>query len=729
MCTLPEAIEELEAVTELTELAKLDSRVSLYSEIFYGFGNTKEQQEQYDKMKKEMLAAFSEEEQEVFAEMVMKEYENAVADAAKEFQDRMNDIDKRSKAGCEEGGEAFDLEKLEAKKGKRYNKTRFSKLTNLCISMKYQCDDAGVYCYNKTDLEYVRVCDAVTIKNLFFDEVANQQYIEIEYYDYGSVKTVCIESGHLATTAYSELMKLGIVIDNPKLFVTYINDLRSVDKEVSNITKGKANMYYGYTQNEDGSLDFSTFIGIGEDNKVIPLPEYANLDKSLFNKKGTLEGFINFLSEVSKGKYTIDFQMVVAAALSGIVQAYVNNGMNIIAPPSYIFVGKSSIGKNLLAAVANLIWANPSATSIVCSSDSSPAFMYSLKHRIQYLPFILADIQDLLNRKEQDVSVIADIVFAHSNGVSGGKSDITGRIRNNMRFWNCPLIVFNEADVFTGSAKITGGADARLTILDLKVAPEDNYLTLRSPKSYIALEKENYGVLGEAFVLAMRDKTPEEIANRFTEITEELSELGVQEKQANSLGMLVLADELAKSFGLLPEEWEALSCKRLTAWNGIKKITDPMAEMYTLLSEYVMKDISYVPSDDPMFVNNPYGQTEKQVFELRMKTEKEIRGRIVWERKDKNGQWQICPKEQRERTLLLIPSLQLNQLFNHLMKESDLHTFGFDKKRWEQNGWLIKSDTGYTFKGKHRLGITRPYDARNREYYYAIVLKENGSDE
>lgn len=733
MHSLSEAIKLVSELSTATgdpvgELAKIESKVALYKEYFYGFGNTVEQEKEYQTAKKEMLSSLSADD-EAFTELVAKETADNTADAMFEFQERLNSIDKRSKAGADEGAEAFDLRVLESKRGTRYGKTCFTKLTNACIGLDYRCSDRGVYRFNKYEMDYVRVCDAVSIKSLLFDDVANQQYIEIEYYDYGKVKSVCFEASHLATSTYSDLMKLGIVIDSPKLFTAYLNDLRSVDKEVPTITKGKANMYYGYTKNEDGSLNFDVFIGIDDGHKIIPLPEYANLDCSIFKKKGTVEGFKKFLSEVSKGHYTIDFQMVVSASLSGVVQAYVNNGMNIVAPPSYIFVGRTSIGKGLLGAIANNVWCKPDAVSLICSSDSSNAFMYAAKHRIQYLPFILADIQDLLNRKDKDVNTIADIVFLHSNGVSGGKSTITGEIRNNMRFWQCPLIAFNEADVFTGNAKITGGADARFTILDLKVAPEHRYITEKSPQSYLALENANYAVLGEAFVLAMRNKTPEAVAERFIEITRELEALGVQEKQANSLGMLVLADELAKSFGLLPTEWEALSCKRLVEWNGVKEITDPTETIYNLLSEYVVKDPSYVPVDDVMFTKNPYGQTEQQVFDLRMKTEREVRGRILYECKDKNGEWISCQKALRERTLLLIPSLQLEQLLNHLTKESEIQAFGFDKKRWVQNGWLMKNDGGYTFKGKHKVGITRPYDSKNREYYYVILLKENGSDD
>lgn len=232
-------------------------------------------------------------------------------------------------------------------------------------------------------------------------------------------------------------------------------------------------------------------------------------------------------------------------------------------------------------------------------------------------------------------------------------------------------------------------------------------------------------MVGELFVKAMMNKKSEDIEEAFKKTIQELQKLGIQEKQGNSFALLVLADVLAREFGLLPKEWEALSCERIVAWNGVKEITDPTEAMYGLLSEQVFKDVSYVPIDDEMFVSNPYGQTQEQVFKLKMKTDKEIRGRIAWQRKDINGEWQECEKEKRERSILLIPNLQLQQLFQHLKEESGLTSFGFDKKRWAQNGWLFKNGNEYTFKGKFKFGITRPYDSKSRENYYIILLKED----
>ena len=60
---------------------------------------------------------------------------------------------------------------------------------------------------------------------------------------------------------------------------------------------------YGYITTEEGCTDFNTFVGLDENSKVIPMPQYKTLDKTIFMERGTTTGFIEFLDEVSKGKY------------------------------------------------------------------------------------------------------------------------------------------------------------------------------------------------------------------------------------------------------------------------------------------------------------------------------------------------------------------------------------------------------------------------------------------
>ena len=726
MITFKEAIAEIKAGNINSDnLHKLQARLELYQSIFNGFSNTEEEKKEFERRVSNFLGSFSDSEIEEYETNVKKEVEKNYDDAISEFLNRTGNINMNSTDGKADGVPAYESSHLEECKSK-YLKTRFSKLHNLPIGKEYRSNDDGVFVYDKTKYDYVRVCDPLIIKALAFDNSTSTQYIILEYYDYnrnGTVATICIPAEELAQGKYSVLHALGIVVDNNKLLTKYFNDLRSTDNKTKSIERCEAATHYGYPQDENGDLVYDKFIGIGNE-KIIPIKEYTAYDKAIFNKKGSLEGFIDFLSEVSKGKYQINFQLVVAASLASIVQAYVSGTSNILAPPCYIFTEKSSTGKGILAAIANNIWGAPSRKNLIASSDSSTTFYNAFKQHLAYIPLIVGDIQDLIDK--EGLSAVIQMIFEHANGVSGGRGTNTGEVRENLRFWYNCLMCFGEKDYFSGSLKLTGGADARIVTIPLNLEKDDKWITEKNPKSYISLENRNYGHLGEAFVLKMREKTQEEITDRFFEITQELETLGVQEKQGNALALLVQTSELLKEFNLVPERWQPIDSISLTDWIDIKMLTDPALEVYKMLSEIAFKDKSYVPNDDKYFIVDAprLGLTEKDIFDARMKNSEEIRGRILYQKKNASGIFEECKKEAHERALLLIPKLQLTQLFNYIIKESGIVGFGFDKRMWERNGWLIKSKDGYTHRDTFHISVTRPRN-ENREHYYALVLYED----
>lgn len=733
MLSLKEAVEKIDSSSTLSmeELMDIEVKTELYKKVFSGFGNKESQQEDFKTRKARILAELTEDEKTEYAEELQQRIAEGYEDANKEYLVRTSSIRSSSKEGKGEG-EAFDKKKMEGRSEYKYTETNFSSLFNVPVPRIFKCNDSGVFVWDEKEADYIRISQAITIKSIEFDSASCTEYLTLQFYNYrtNGILEMCLPSEALAKSSYEILVSSGVVIENAKLFTRYLNALKTANQDCKKIPNGQANMCYGYPIKEDGMLDFESFIGIDDEHKIVPVKDYAALDKTIFNMRGTTEGFIDFLDEVSKGKYTIDFQMLVAASLSGITQAYVNNGMDVVAPPTYIFIGQTSIGKNMMAAIANNIWASPSNNgNLIYSSESSKAFMGAMKHRIQYLPLIIADVQDMIDNSDWGLAGVTEMVFQHANGATGGKAATNGEIRNNRKYWCNPQILFNENDCFSENRKITGGADARYTVLPLRVADGEK-LTLRNPKTYLMQENANYGVLGRAFILAMKNENPEEIGKRFFEITDELENFDVQEKQANSLGMLILTYELAEKYKLLPQRWKTLDTVSLIAWVGAKKITDPSEAMYRLLSEHVFRDKSFVPSDDPNFQKDmeDYGG-EAKVFAIRNKTLGEVRGRILWQMKTAKGEYVKCCKSQRDRSVLLIPNRQLQDLFKYLEKETELKGFGFDKRKWAEKGWLLTNSNGsYLFKDSFKISVTRPRDSKNRESYYAIVLYEDPSD-
>lgn len=733
MCSYKEAIKVLNTgKVTASNLHELEARINLYCAFFKNYLVTEADKKEFKTRKDTILGALSAEELVEYEANVKACMESFYYDAVSEFQNRIDNINPTSTDGKEENPEAFDLDKLEKDIDYTYPMTRFSKLINRPISRAYKCNDDGVYIYDKKKIDWVRVCDPLIVRSLPVDYVYNCEYIELQYYDHhkgGKVTTITIPVDELSKGKYEVLQTAGIVVDNPKALTQYFNDLKSINHKTERIPYTSIATSYDFVKNEDGTIDYTKFVGVDEDVQIVKKNEFYAIDQSIANRKGTVKGFIDFLTEVSKGFYELDFQIMVAASLVGVTQSVVNGISDMTAPISIFASGRTSIGKNLLAAICNNIWCAPTENSLRVTSASSTAYMNAEKNHLGVLPLIMPDVQDLYNRLGE--SELINIIFDHSNGQAGGKCHSTGTPRPELK-WKCPFVSFGEVAMLGNAFKVSGGAAARVLVVDLNYNPINGqkYLTVKSPKSYLAEENKNFGVYGPAYVQAIKKKKPEDIFKRFIDLSEEYADFGAQDKQANILALLNLTLEILREADMVPSTWQVADVVTLIDWLGIKKVEDPTDVMYEAISEHVFKDSSYVPSDDKyMTIEGPsMGWDEEKIFNERSKEKNQIRGRLLWQRKKASGEWEQCMKAQRERTLLLIPNPELQQLFKYIEKEFDLTGFAFDKKRWLDNGWLLagnRKGSPYIQRDTFKISVTKPRDAKNREDYYAIVLKEN----
>lgn len=734
MCNLKEAIQSIDA-GEYTadDMHKLEARLELYNRFFGGISNTDEQKKMFEAKRDFILRELTEDDKDEYRANLQEELALSEEDARKEFLERVNSINPNSAKGKEVGVIAYDKNKAE-KSGVGTNQmTRYSSLKNLPILLNYKCNDDGVFVYSQQEYDYVRICQAVSIKSISFDYETSTQFIQLEFYEYetdGRIKVITLPAEELANGKYNQLIKSGFSISNQRLFTRFINDLRYTAIKNKAIAIKRAALSYGFPISETGGFILDKFVGIDDDCEILPMPGFEGYDKRLLHSKGTLDDYNIFLSKISRGKYQIDFQLIVAASLASIVQAYISENSRRIAPAVYIFTGRTSIGKNILANIASSIWSLDGENNLIASSGASAAFAAAMKDRQGELPYIIADIKDLMNKGEDGQKGVISIVFEHSNGCSSGRATNTGEVRNNKKIWFNIIIAFNENDPFSHNSKITGGNAARMTIIPLGVSPSDEWLTENDPSTYWTLQNKAAGVLGPAFVLAMRSKTQEEVCERFYKIVAELkTEYAVQEKQALSLAMLILTDNLAGELNLLPAEWEPLTADRLINWiGGAKEVLDTNYELYKLLCEQAFKDTSYVSNDDKGWEAciKANGGSVQAAFDSRSKDKNEVRGRKLYQKKQADGTYIEGTFADHDRTLLLIPNANLTQMIAYLKKTYDITDADFDQRSWSDNGWLIPAGNNkYVHKDAFKISVTFERSRNRRESYYAIVLKED----
>lgn len=713
MSSMKEAIDVLkEKDLDVKELARLVAKTQLYDDYFIGFGNTEEDEEAFQARCEKRLKELETEED--FTELVNMQYDELQMAAIEEYNNRRSNIDFRIKPKKDDK----ELE-LRLLKDIEYL-SHYSQLKNIYISNKFRCDDSGIYYYDEKNSNYEQISEAVSIDAIYRDS-KKEEMIEFSYIDGMTDKVEIIQfpAANIAKSNYELLVRRGIIINNYKLFTLFINEVKMIDKSKKLLMKGLTDQKYGFPVC-DNELDLTRCIGLNNDTISKDI-SFAELDAMIFHRRGTVEGQLAFLDEVSQGKFMYNFQLMVAASLAGIPLMIINRYGNIVASPTYIFCGPTSIGKNLLVTLATLVWGTPSKkNAMIMTSDCSKAYMIQVKDRLNCLPFVIEDLQDLFDKS--GIDIINEIVFSHSFGTSGGRCNSDGSIREISKTWCMPLIACSEEDVF--SALNSGGISARYTVIDMNVRNGER-LTVHPLKSYMKDEFKNCGCLGEEFINMIMLESPDGIEEAYNDITKELLDKGYAEKQANSFALLLLVLQLMKQYDLLPSSWstDLLDAEKLSKWVPAKKIETPTERVYDLLCSHVLNDCSYVPYG--LGTGIVFGEDEK-AFEWRKKTPQEVRGRIIYE-SDISGKWELCDKPNRRRTLLLIPKQNLDQLFKYLIETYNIKGFGFNKNTWVNNGYMLAPATGdtYTFKNMHRIGITRPYDSCSRESHYAIIVKED----
>lgn len=694
-CTTMMSYEDaLKVDMNKNNIKEITMKVKMF-EQFFGNPNDSDAilQEDFKLRRKEIINTMTDEEKKTMAE----EYKNEIAEysekAKKEYEERVAEADLES---VEEASSSAPMIEITMDEEDEQNTTHFTQLHNYIISDEFVCNDQGVFRRDrKTE---VLICAPISIADIAFDEDTRIEYIQLEYIDQNLNKKVeiSISAELVSKQDFNALSKTGFILNNAKGLMNYINDIKNNDVGNNKIQKKKSALKYGFPFNNN-KYNFENFVGINP--VIMPMEQYRDLDNKIFKSNGTLEEQIEFWDYVSKGKYKNVFKMFMAVGLCSILIPF--SATN---PPVYVFFGKTSIGKSLAASlIAGLYGYNGNINNgMISSASASTAYQINVKSRLNNLPYIIADIQNNLNKDKNYLSIMA---YEHSDGVAGERCTGDGGIRtgeNGKKTWKSAGILFAEN---RHKDALSGGGDARIVFIDMLA---DDRITENALNTYAEKNEKNYGHIGKIFIEKLMEyyKEGNDLRNMIIECSNKFVSAGVQTKQADSYAILLVAYQLAQQFELLPESWEAMDEDALIDIIGISEVKDPVLQMYDILSENVRKDSSFPDVNENIL---------EQSYKNRSKTPEQVHGRLG--KKLING---------KTRMVLYIPKNDLEAQFRYYSETFEIIGFSFDQKKWFENGWLLRNTDGYLFR---KSNITRPLDKSKREKVYTIILKEDDDDD
>lgn len=278
--------------------------------------------------------------------------------------------------------------------------------------------------------------------------------------------------------------------------------------------------------------------------KFMPYDEHTQYDGDqaftglydAITQKGDFDEWVDYCTRLRSESLYLRLQMAAsfASPLIEKVQAL---------PFVFHLWGGTGTGKTVGLMTAMSIWGNPRVGKLVRTMDMTANNMALIASFLNSLPFAGDELQIIKRRWGQNYD---DIVMFLCEGVDRG--------RNTSRSTSERLKTWNNAFLFTGEEPITksnsgGGVKNRVieAYVENKVVSNGN--------AVVSFVTDNYGLAGPKFIQYIQKTDVKALRKRYNEIYKALLyQYDATEKQAMSLALMLLADEIAREIIFITED-------------------------------------------------------------------------------------------------------------------------------------------------------------------------------
>lgn len=247
--------------------------------------------------------------------------------------------------------------------------------------------------------------------------------------------------------------------------------------------------------------------------------------------------------------------------------------------------GGTGTGKTVGLMVAMSIWGNPRVGKLVRTMDMTANNMALIASFLNSLPFAGDELQIIKRRWGSNYD---DIVMFLCEGVDRG--------RNTSRSAAERLKTWNNAFLFTGEEPITktnSGGGVKNRVIEAYV--EDKVVS--DGNSVVSFVTEHYGTAGAEFIRYIQKADIRALRKRYSELFKALLyTYDATEKQAMSLAVMLLADEIAREIIFITEE--PIPIDSLGKFLVSEKDVDITERAYDFIVDLVSRNLNRFRDDE-----------------------------------------------------------------------------------------------------------------------------------
>lgn len=414
---------------------------------------------------------------------------------------------------------------------------------------------------------------------------------------------------------------LEVTSENAKMQVAYISDV--ITENIKTIDIFKAYSQLGWCST--GFVPYaSDAIFDGEET-----------NRHLYRAVSEKGDFVTWQHAMGFLRENEQIRLTMAASFASVLIEKVNG-----LPFVFHLYGGTGTGKTVALKCAMSIWGNPGMGKLVRTMNMTSNSMLNTAAFLNNLPFAGDELQTIKSRFGDYDQLIMQI----TEGINRGR--MTYDKMEETKTWNCAFL-------FTGEESCThigSGGGVKNRVIEVEVTSP--LFEAQCGNETTSIVENNYGHAGKKFIEHISKIDNSELVRKFRLLSAELTRIaGTTEKQASSMALMMLADQLA--------------CE--CVFEHETPITFDIAAKYLINADEVdVAERAYQWLVDHIAKNNIRFDLTDNRGELWGK----IEGNIV--------------------------------LFNVTVLEKELKNENFDynavKKKWANKGYLIKHDKRYTVK-------------------------------
>ncbi|MEE1137282.1 MAG: DUF927 domain-containing protein [Acutalibacteraceae bacterium] len=308
---------------------------------------------------------------------------------------------------------------------------------------------------------------------------------------------------------------LEVTSENAKLQVAYISDV--ITENIKTIDVFKAYSQLGWCS--------AGFVPYASDAVFDGEESNHHLYRAV-SEKGDFGTWKNAMMSLRENE---QIRLTMAVSFASVLIEKVNG-----LPFVFHLYGGTGTGKTVALKCAMSIWGNPGMGKLVRTMNMTSNSMLSTAAFLNNLPFAGDELQTIKSRFNDYDQLIMQI----TEGINRGR--MTYDKMEETKTWNCAFL-------FTGEEPCThvgSGGGVKNRVIEIEVTSP--LFEAQRGNETTSIVENNYGHAGKKFIEYISKLDSSYLVKRFRFLSSELTkEAGTTEKQASSMALILLADQLA----------------------------------------------------------------------------------------------------------------------------------------------------------------------------------------